>query len=84
MAHEYLVRVQRILVALVVFVAAVIAWIWLVDGVGIWWTLRHPPAPVPGTDTYFLMSSRVVWLTVLMPLVLFSIWFWRRVLSRGG
>ena len=74
----------RILVALLMLVAVVLAWAWLVSAIGIWWTLRNPPAPVPGTDTYFITSSWVYRLAVILPLVLFSAWYWRRVLGRAA
>jgi len=69
----------RLLVASLTFAAAVLAWIWIVGAIGIWWTLRHPPAPVPGTDTYFMTSSRIHRLAVVLPLILFSAWYWRRI-----
>lgn len=75
---------QRILVSLLVFVAAALAWAWLVGTIGIWWTLRHPPAPVPGTDTYFIVSSPIYRLAVILPLILFSVWYWRRIVSRAA
>jgi hypothetical protein len=73
---------MRILLALVVFVAAAFAWLKVVGAIGIWWSLRHPPVLPPGTDTYFITSSRVFWLAVILPLFPFAILFWRRVVSR--
>jgi hypothetical protein len=76
--------VLRFLVSLLIFVAAVVAWLWLVSAIGIWWTLRHPPAPVSGTDTYFMISSWVYRLAVILPLALFSAWYWRRGFRRAA
>jgi hypothetical protein len=75
--------VLRILVALLILVAIVLAWVWLISAIGIWWMLRRPPAPIPGTDTYFITSSWVYRLAVILPLVLFTAWYWRRVFSRA-
>jgi len=50
--------------------------------VGIWWMSRRPSALVPGTDTFFITSSWVFRLAVILPLVLFSAWYWRRIFSR--
>jgi hypothetical protein len=69
----------RFLVASLVFFATALAWLWVVSAVGMWWTLRHPPANVVGTDTYFITSSWLWRLAVLLPLVFFSAWYWRRV-----
>ena len=69
----------RYLVASLVFFATALAWLWLVSAFGLWWTLRHPPANVPGTDTYFITSSWIWRLSVLVPLVFFAAWYWRRV-----
>src|SRR5438309_5360830 len=63
---------MRIPVSLLIFVAVALAWLWLVGAVGIWWTLRHPPAPAAGTDTYFIMSSWVFRLAVIHPLISFQ------------
>ena len=73
---------MRVLLAFVLFVAGAFAWLKVVGSIGIWWTLRHPPAVPLGTDTYFIVSSWVFWLAVSLPLFLFAIWFWRRVVSR--
>jgi hypothetical protein len=64
---------------MLIFIAATLAWVWLVSAIGIWWTLRNPPAPVSGLDTYFIASSWLYRFTVLVPLVLFTAWYWRRV-----
>jgi hypothetical protein len=76
--------VLRFLVSLLVFVAAMIAWGWLVSAIGIWWTVRHPPAPVPGSDTYSIMSNWVFRLILLVPFALFSAWYWRRGFRRAA
>ena len=77
-------EVARILVSLLIFIAATLAWIWLVSAIGIWWTLRHPPAHNPGTDTYFITGSWLYRVTVLVPLLLFAAWYWRRVSRATG
>jgi ABC-type uncharacterized transport system permease subunit len=69
----------RYLVAALIFVAAALSWLWLVSALGIWWTLRHLPAPDPSTDTYFIAGSWIWRLAVILPLVFFSAWYWRRV-----
>ncbi len=74
----------RILVALVIFVAAALAWIWLVAAIGIWWTLRHPSELASGTDTYFITSSWGFRIAAILPLLLFSGWYWRRVVGRAA
>jgi len=71
-----------ILLALLVFVAAAFVWMKLVGAIGIWWTLRHPPALRPGTDTYFITSSRGFWVALILPLLLFALWLWRWIVSR--
>jgi hypothetical protein len=72
---------MRILVSSIILVVIVFAWDALVTAVGIWWLARHPPI---GTDSYFIAGSWVYRLAVVVPLVLFSAWYWRRVFSRGG
>jgi hypothetical protein len=74
----------RSLVSLLIFVAAALAWVWLVSAIGIWWTLRHPPAPVAGTDTYFLTTSWLYRIFVVVPFALFSAWYWRRGFRRAA
>jgi len=71
-------------VSLLIFVAAALAWVWLASAIGIWWTLRHPPAAVPATDTYFLTSSWLYRLILIVPFALFSAWYWRRGVSRAA
>ena len=73
---------MRAVFALLVLVVAAVVWMRIVATVGIWWTLRHPPALPPGTDTYFITSNRIFWLAVGLPLVLLAIWIWRHVVSR--
>jgi len=74
----------RILVSSFILVAVALAWVWLVGRVGIWWLSRHPPKLIPGSDTYFMTSSWFFRLAVIVPLVLFSAWFWRRIFSRAA
>ena len=74
---------MRILLSVLVFIAVAVAWIWLVGVVGLWWVMRNPSLSA-GADTYFIMSSPVVRWAIVLPLLLFSIWFWRRVFSRGA
>ena len=74
----------RILLSSLILVAVALAWAWLVAVVGIWWLSRQPPQLAPGTDTYFITSSWFFRLAVIVPLVLFSAWFWRRIFSRAA
>ena len=73
----------RYLAASLIFIAAALSWLGLVSALAIGWTLRHPPAPVFGTDTYFLASSWIWRLAVIVPVIAFSAWYWRRV-SHGA
>ena len=73
----------RILLSALGFIIGVVAWIWLVGAIGLWWVARNPSLTA-GADTYFIMSNRVVRWAIVFPLILFSIWFWRRVFSRTG
>jgi hypothetical protein len=69
----------RYLVASLIFFAAALSWLWLVSAFGIWWIMRYPPAPSAGTDTYFITNSWIWRLAVILPLLFFSGWYWRRV-----
>jgi hypothetical protein len=69
----------RYLIAALIFVAAALSWLWLVTALAIWWTLRHLSMPVPGTDTYFITGSWIWRAAVILPLVFFSAWYWRRI-----
>jgi hypothetical protein len=69
----------RYLVASLIFFAAALAWLYLVSALGMLWLARHPLEPAPGTDTYFIMSSWIWRLAVILPLIFFSAWFWRRI-----
>jgi hypothetical protein len=75
---------QSILVALVVFAAAGLAWPRLVGAIGIWWTSRHPPRPALDTDTYFIISSSIFRLARILPLMFFAAWYWRRFVSHAA
>ena len=75
---------MRILGSLLVFVAAVFAWIWIVGIVAIWWTMQHTPVVPAGSDTYFIASSRFVRVFIALPLLIFSVWYWRRVIRRAA
>ena len=74
----------RVLAALLVFIAVVFVWIWLVGAVSIWWTMHNTPAAPPGSDTYFFASSRFFRVFVFVPLLIFSVWYWRRVVRRAA
>jgi hypothetical protein len=76
--------VLRILTSSLILVAVALAWVWLVGAVGIWWLPRHPPQLLPRTDTYFMASSWFFRLATIVPLVLFSAWFWRHVCRRAA
>jgi hypothetical protein len=67
----------RILRSVLGFIAVAIAWIWLVGAIGLWWVARNHPPSASG-DTYFIMSSQVVRWAIVFPLLLFSVWYWRR------
>lgn len=69
----------RYLVAALIFVAAALSWLWLVSALGILWMLGHLPVPASGADTYFITASWIWRLAVILPLVFFSAWYWRRV-----
>jgi len=73
----------RFLLSLVGFIAIALAWIWLVGAIGILWVVRHPQVTA-GSDTYFIMSSRLFRWVVILPLILFSLWYWRRVVTRAA
>jgi hypothetical protein len=75
--------VLRVLVSSLILVAVALAWVWLVTAAGIWWMSKNPPPLVPGTDTYFMAGNWVYRLAVIVPLVLFSAWYWRRIFSRA-
>ena len=75
---------RSILLALVVFAAAGLAWLKLVGAIGIWWMLRHPHRLESGPDTYFITSSWIFRLAVILPLMLFAAWYWRRFVSRAA
>jgi len=72
----------RILLALVVFVVAALAWMRLVGVIAMWWMLRHQPRLERGTDTYFIAGSWVFRLAMILPLMLFAIWYWSRFVRR--
>jgi len=67
----------RILISVLGFIAVAIASIWLVGAIGLWWVARRPQLSA-GVDTYFIMSSQVVRWAIVFPLLLFSVWYWRR------
>jgi hypothetical protein len=69
----------RYLIASLIFFAAALAWLGLASAFGIWWTVQHPPANVAGMGTYFITSSWLWRLAVILPLVFFAAWYWRRV-----
>jgi hypothetical protein len=73
----------RILLSLVGFIAIALAWIWLVGAIGIMWVVRHPQVPA-GSDTYFIVGSRLFRWVVILPLLLFSLWYWRRMVTRAA
>lgn len=72
----------RMLLSVLGFIAVAVAWIWLVGAIGLWWVARHPPLSA-GTDTYFIMSNGVTRWAIVFPLLLFSIWYWRRFRRRA-
>jgi hypothetical protein len=58
-----------------------VGWIVLVTVIAVWRTARL--AQTTDGDTYFIVSSRPYrWLALLPPLLLFLLWFSRRLLSR--
>ena len=67
----------RFLGSLFLFVAAAVAWVSAVTAIGIWWTSNHPPIGTT-TDTYFITSSWVYRLALLIPLLLVAMSCWRR------
>jgi len=71
------VSMLRILLSVLGFIAIAVGWIWLVGAIGLWYAARNPQLS-DGTDTYFIMSSNVVRWAIVFPLLLFSVWYWRR------
>jgi hypothetical protein len=67
----------RILLSVLGLIAVAVAWIWLVGAIGLWWVGRNPQL-TGGADTYFIMSNQVVRWAIVFPLLLFSVWYWRR------
>jgi hypothetical protein len=74
--------VKRILFSLLTFAVIAIAWTWLVGAIGLWLTARRPQE-LGETDTYFIAGSWLFRLLVIIPLVLFSVWYWRRLARRA-
>jgi len=70
--------------SLLKIIALVVAWYWLVTAIGLWWAGRYAQPPA-GSDTYFLIGSRTYRLILILPpVVLLSIWLWRRIVSRAA
>jgi hypothetical protein len=75
--------VLRVLFSVLGFIALTVVWFWIVTATGMWWALRYAQPPA-GSDTYFLTSSWIYRSLVILPLVLFSLWYWRRVVRRAA
>jgi hypothetical protein len=68
----------RFISSLLMFIAGALMWVSVVTAIDIWWTVHHPPALPPGSDTYFVTGSWVYRLTIFVPLLVFAAWCWRR------
>ena len=73
---------RRLLLSLAGFLAVAYVWASLVGWIGVF-SVQNPKPPT-GSDTYFITSSWIYWAVVILPLCLFAIWYFRRIVGRAA